>query len=296
MQPSDQNLPGLSELLIRAERGEVSWSCLAEAVLQREHAAGAAHRPDLDRQRRCGYEEVIFGSGKSVDDIQQIAEQILATGVREVLATRVPGADATVLEQRLPHTRYSIEGRTLRMSLQPIATVNPRYVTTQAYQSNEPEPTQRQPTSEDTTGVASVAVVTAGSTDAPVGYEALETLRWMGFDPQFITDVGVAGPYRLLAHLESLRRCVAVVAVAGMEGALASVVGGLVPAPVIAVPTSVGYGTNFEGMTTLLSMLSSCAAGVTTVNIDAGFKGGYIAGLIANQVVRSREAGQPASR
>ena len=96
-----------------------------------------------------------------------------------------------------------------------------------------------------------------------------------------ITDVGVAGPYRILPYIEQLRKCSAVIVVAGMEGALASVVGGLVPSPIIAVPTSVGYGANFGGITTLLSMLSSCAAGVTTVNIDAGFKGGYVAGLIA---------------
>ncbi len=127
-----------------------------------------------------------------------------------------------------------------------------------------------------------VAVVCAGSTDLPVAREALETLAWMGIGALSIVDVGVAGPYRLLAHLEKLRRCAAIVVVAGMEGALASVMGGLVPCPVIAVPTSVGYGANLQGVTTLLSMLSSCAAGVTVVNIDAGFKGGYIAGLIVN--------------
>ena len=129
-------------------------------------------------------------------------------------------------------------------------------------------------------------MVTAGSTDLPVAREAIETLRWMGVAAELVTDVGVAGPYRLLAHLARLRSARAVVVVAGMEGALASVVGGLVPSPIIAVPTSVGYGANFAGVTTLLSMLSSCAAGVTVVNIDAGFKGGYVAGLIATTASR----------
>jgi NCAIR mutase (PurE)-related protein len=131
-----------------------------------------------------------------------------------------------------------------------------------------------------------VAVVCAGSTDLPVAREALETLAWMDVQAMTIVDVGVAGPYRLLAHIERLRKCAAVVVIAGMEGALASVTGGLVACPVIAVPTSVGYGANLQGITTLLSMLSSCAAGVTVVNIDAGFKGGYVAGLIARQRLR----------
>jgi hypothetical protein len=105
----------------------------------------------------------------------------------------------------------------------------------------------------------------------------------MGFGATLISDVGVAGPMRLLPYLQRLRQSKAVVVCAGMEGALASVVGGLVACPVIAVPTSVGYGANLKGVTTLLSMIGSCAAGVTVVNIDAGFKGGYIAGLIARQ-------------
>ncbi|MCA9181608.1 MAG: nickel pincer cofactor biosynthesis protein LarB, partial [Planctomycetales bacterium] len=129
----------------------------------------------------------------------------------------------------------------------------------------------------------SVIILTAGSTDLPVAREALVTLQWMGIDTELICDVGVAGPYRLLPHLQRLRVCACVVVVAGMEGALASVVGGLVAAPIIAVPTSVGYGANLQGITTLLSMISSCAAGVTVVNIDAGFKGGYVAGLIASR-------------
>ena len=128
-----------------------------------------------------------------------------------------------------------------------------------------------------------VAVVSAGTSDAPVAEEARETALWTGAEVIYIQDVGVAGPHRLQAKLPMLRDADAVVVVAGMEGALPSVVGGHVACPVIAVPTSVGYGANFGGLAALLGMLNSCASNVTVVNIDAGFKAGYVAGLIAKQ-------------
>jgi NCAIR mutase (PurE)-related protein len=127
-----------------------------------------------------------------------------------------------------------------------------------------------------------VAVVTAGTSDLPVAEEARETLDWMGVETVLVTDVGVAGPQRLLAKLPLIVGSDAVVVVAGMEAALPSVVGGHVACPVIGVPTSIGYGASFGGVAALLGMLNSCAANVTVVNIDAGFKGGYIAGLIAH--------------
>ncbi|MCA9132271.1 MAG: nickel pincer cofactor biosynthesis protein LarB, partial [Planctomycetales bacterium] len=170
--------------------------------------------------------------------------------------------------------RYDAVGRTLRLSRSAIPEV-------QAVLCPAP------------LGPPPVVVLTAGSTDLPVAREALETLRWMGVDARLICDVGVAGPYRLLPHLETLRQCLCLVVVAGMEGALVSVVGGLVPCPVIAVPTSVGYGANLQGVTTLLSMLSSCAAGVTVVNIDAGFKGGYVAGLMAHRAATTAAGASP---
>ena len=131
-------------------------------------------------------------------------------------------------------------------------------------------------------------MVTAGTSDGPVAEEACETLVWMGVQVVAIRDVGVAGPHRLPAQLEKLVGVDAAVVVAGMEGALPSVVGGYVPCPVIAVPTSVGYGASFHGLAPLLGMLNSCAANVVVVNIDAGFKGGYVAGLIAHQCHRRR--------
>jgi NCAIR mutase (PurE)-related protein len=129
----------------------------------------------------------------------------------------------------------------------------------------------------------SVAVISAGSSDLPVAEEVRETLEWMGVRVTMIHDVGVAGPHRLPARLAEFERADAVVVVAGMEGALPSVVGGYVACPVIGVPTSIGYGANFGGVAALLSMLNSCAANVAVVNIDAGFKAAYLAGLIATR-------------
>ena len=135
-----------------------------------------------------------------------------------------------------------------------------------------------------------VAIVTAGTSDLPVAEEARETALWAGAHVELIQDVGVAGPHRLTANLPLLEKADAVVVVAGMEGALPSVVGGHVACPVIAVPTSVGYGASFGGVAALLGMLNSCAANVTVVNIDSGFKGAYVAGMIArNAVQRSRK-------
>jgi len=125
-----------------------------------------------------------------------------------------------------------------------------------------------------------------------VAEEARETLDWMGVDVRMVHDVGVAGPHRLPARLAEFAACDAVVVVAGMEGALPSVVGGYVPCPVFAVPTSVGYGANLGGVAALLSMLNSCAANVAVVNIDAGFKAGYLAGLVATRCAAAREAGR----
>jgi NCAIR mutase (PurE)-related protein len=135
-----------------------------------------------------------------------------------------------------------------------------------------------------------VAVVSAGTTDMAIALEARETLAWFGVPTILFQDVGVAGPFRLIARVSQLRSCAAVIVVAGMEGALPSVVGGQVGVPVIAVPTSVGYGTNFGGLTALLGMLNSCAANVTVVNIDGGFKAAYVAGLIALQSGKSAKS------
>ena len=132
--------------------------------------------------------------------------------------------------------------------------------------------------------------MTAGTSDLPVAEEAIETLRWMGVEVNRVHDVGVAGPHRLPVHLDKLRPAQAVVVVAGMEGALPSIVAGHLSVPIVAVPTSVGYGASLGGIAALLSMLNSCAANVAVVNIDAGFKGGYLAGMIAQSAADEREA------
>ncbi len=243
------------------ESGRCSPMELAELILREQTASGTAHQADIDRRRRCGLGEVIYGPGKSPELIASIAQRLFDADETEVLVTRVEADVARAVCHLIPFARYDLLGRTLRLRLSP-------------FQSRT---IQRAQTTRE------VGVICAGSTDLPVAREALETLEWMGVAAYEIVDVGVAGPYRLLPHLDRLRRAVALVVIAGMEGALASVVGGLVPCPVIAVPTSVGYGANLQGITTLLSMLSSCAAGVTVVNIDGGFKGGYVAGLIARQ-------------
>ncbi|REK05431.1 MAG: nickel pincer cofactor biosynthesis protein LarB [Planctomycetota bacterium] len=210
---------------------------------------------DLDRQRRCGYPEVVFGQGKTAATMVKIFERMIAEGV-DVLATRVTPEHAAEIAPRFPQGRYNATAGTFRIP---------------------------KPGGDGQRPGGRVAVVTAGTGDLPVAEEARETLEWMGAEVKMIFDVGVAGPHRLLEHLEQFADVDVVVVIAGMEGALPSVVGGHVACPVIGVPTSVGYGANLGGLSALLSMLNSCAANVTVVNIDAGFKGGYVAGLIASR-------------
>jgi NCAIR mutase (PurE)-related protein len=216
---------------------------------------------DFDRTRRCGFPEVVYGEGKSVQTLVDIFRQLLADGV-SILATRVAAEKARQLLPVFPSGCYNELARTFRLSTPAADAKRGRHR-------------------------CRVAVVSAGTSDLPIAEEARETLDWMGIDVAMIHDVGVAGPHRLPAHMDKLRGVEAVVVVAGMEGALPSVVGGYVDCPVIAVPTSVGYGANFGGISALLGMLNSCASNVTVVNIDAGFKGGYVAGLIASRADRA---------
>lgn len=222
----------------------------------------AAATVDLDRAHRCGFPEVIYGEGKTAAVIAMIAQQLLDRG-QPVLATRIDAAKAEELVAALPGARYNQVARTIRVDF----------------------PTAAGATSEASRG--RVAVITAGTSDLPVAEEARETLEWMGVDTVLVQDVGVAGPHRLPARLAEFSNCDAIVVVAGMEGALPSVVGGYVACPIFAVPTSVGYGANFGGVSALLSMLNSCAANVAVVNIDAGFKAGHLAGLVATRAHRA---------
>ena len=245
------------------QTGELSAIELGQRILEAAVHTQGSVTPDLDRKRRCGYPEVIYGPGKSPDAIRTVAEALLADN-EEILITRVTPEQVRTLSEMFTYCRWNHIGRTLRIGSHatPIA---PNEVATKANK------TQR-----------TVAVVSAGTTDEPIATEALETLAWMGVPTRLIQDIGVAGPYRMMSQLPTLQTMVAIVCVAGMEGALPSVLAGHVRCPVIAVPTSVGYGANFGGLAALLSMLNSCASNVAVVNIDAGFKGAYLAGIIAN--------------
>jgi NCAIR mutase (PurE)-related protein len=213
---------------------------------------------DLDRRRRCGFPEVVFGEGKTIASLETIFRTLLEEGM-PVLATRVSAEKAASLQATFPESAYNPVARTFRI------------------RAADELPARQ----------GRVVVVTAGTSDLPVAEEARETLDWMGVGTEMLHDIGVAGPHRLLERLHVFEGADAAVVAAGMEGALPSVVGGHVPCPVIAVPTSVGYGASFGGLAALLGMLNSCAANVVVVNIDAGFKAGYVAGLIAR---RNRQA------
>ena len=210
---------------------------------------------DIGRRDRCGFPEVIYGEGKTKETILKTFRVFAEKGI-DAFATRVDAEKGEFLQEQLKEhsLRYNGVARTLRLF-------------------------SAKPVESKTHG--KIAIVSAGTSDAPVAEEARETALWTGAEVVFVQDVGVAGPQRLPAKLPLLQDAAVVVVVAGMEGALPSVVGGYVACPVIAVPTSVGYGANFGGLSALLCMLNSCASNVIVVNIDAGFKAGYVAGLIA---------------
>ncbi len=203
---------------------------------------------DHHRALRQGAPEVILGQGKSVEQLLTIIGRMLEHG-SNVLVTRLDAVKAAPLLERFPRARYHADARLLTIELSP--------------------PQAR--------GAGPVAVICAGTSDLPVAKEAAITLRMLGHEVEEVIDVGVAGLHRLLARSDVLHRAAVLIVVAGMEGALPSVIGGMVAAPVIAVPTSVGYGTAFGGVAALLGMLNSCASGVTVVNIDNGFGAAFAA-------------------
>ena len=248
----------LADLARRLRAGSISLADFVAAARPHTlYVEGAA--VDVDRERRCGLPEAIYAEGKPVDQVSAIAERLVASGAN-LLATRVSSEQAAALVERYPEGTHDASARTFRWN-QGAAPARGR-----------------------------VAVVSAGSTDRPVAGEAMETLRWLDVDASLVEDVGVAGPHRLTARLAELVDCDAVIVVAGMEGALASVAGGRLACPVIACPTSVGYGANLGGWAALLSMLNSCAANVSVVNIDAGFKAACVAGLIARRAAGEGES------
>lgn len=206
---------------------------------------------DLEREKRTGFPEVIYGEGKTVEQIIAIIHKLMQHTER-VLATRVDPLKAEAVVAAIPNVTYHPTARALTWFKKPILHVYEGYIT----------------------------VICAGTSDLPVAEEAALTAECMGSHVERIYDVGVAGIHRLFNRLPLIRGANTIVVVAGMEGALASVVGGLVSKPIIAVPTSIGYGASFHGIAALLAMLNSCSPGISVVNIDNGFGAGYNAALI----------------
>lgn len=206
---------------------------------------------DHHRGLRRGLSEVIFGEGKEAEDIMAIMDRMIEQD-ENILVTRIASDKADKIKKKYPEILYYQRARVLTLMPKPVKN----------------------------SGRGTILVISAGTSDIPVAEEAAITARFMGNDVEAIYDVGVSGLHRVLAHREILERAAVIIAVAGMEGALPSVVAGLVNSPVIAVPTSVGYGSSFGGITALLGMLNSCSSGVTVVNIDNGFGAGYAASII----------------
>ncbi len=245
------NIRKLETILKKVKSGKIS---IGEAIaflktLPFEDLGYA--RVDHHRSLRKGFPEVIWGEGKTSTQILTIMKQLKQKG-QNILITRLEEKKATAVKRVFPKSQYYPLSRVLTYLTHPVKSE----------------------------GKGIILVITAGTTDIPVAEEAALTARFMGNRVETLYDVGVSGIHRLLAEREKLEKARVLIVVAGMEGALPSVVGGLVDRPVIAVPTSVGYGASFGGIAALLAMLNSCASGVAVVNIDNGFGAGFIAGLI----------------
>ncbi len=250
----------LTQLLEAVRQGRVAPSDAAQSIRKAPFVdTGGFAKVDLHRRVRCGFPEVVFGQGKTEVQIEAILRVMLEHG-QGGLVTRVDPATADHLLTAFPDGEHNRMGRTFRVRA----------------------PGEAGPK------LGKVVIVTAGTSDLPVAEEARVTAEAWNCDVSLMADVGVAGLHRLLHQLDALGGADALVVVAGMEGALPSVVGGLVDCPVIAVPTSIGYGANFGGAAALLGMLNSCASNVVVVNIDAGFNGGHVAGLIARRAGQAR--------
>ncbi len=245
------NIRRLEDLLKKVKSGKIM---LDEAITQLKllpfEDLGFT-RIDHHRSLRKGFPEVIWGEGKTSEQILPIMRQLKRKG-QNILITRLDEKKARAIQKVFSKSQYYPRSRVLTHLTHPV----------------------------ESEGKGTILVITAGTTDIPVAEEAAVTAQFMGNRVESLYDVGVAGIHRLLSERVRLEAARVLIVVAGMEGALPSVVGGLVNRPVIAVPTSVGYGTSFGGITALLAMLNSCASGVAVVNIDNGFGAGYMASLI----------------
>ena len=239
----------IKTLLEKVKSGEIEVNGALQSLRTLPFEDLGFSKIDHHRQLRTGFPEVIFCDGKTDNQVAKISERILDAG-HPLLATRATPSMYGTVKAIDSEARYNQLARTISIKQSELDTKS------------------------------GVLVVSAGTSDLPVAEEAAETADIMGHPPERLYDVGVAGLHRLISNHEKLLRANVIIVIAGMEGALPSVVGGLVDCPVIAVPTSVGYGASFGGLAALLGMLNSCASGVTVVNIDNGFGAGYSASLI----------------
>jgi len=244
----------IRELLEKVRSGQLDPAHVARQLAEPAVADLGFAQVDLDRQKRCGYPEVVFGEGKTPAWIEGVLRRLIQEG-QDCLVTRLDANQAEYLKGIFPEAEQDSLARTFWL----------------------PVPGKKL----ETKGL--VVVATAGTSDLPVAQEALVTARALGAQVDLIADVGVAGIHRILRQRDRLAKADVIIVVAGMDGALPSVVGGLVDCPVIAVPTSIGYGAAFNGVAPLLTMLNSCSANVVVVNIDSGFKAGYVAALMARR-------------
>lgn len=242
----------LEQILNKVHNNQISVE-EAKAQLRHYDELGFA-KIDLHRAQRQGFPEVVFGQGKTKEQIDQIIESLLNTN-QTILVTRVNNDKAQYIINKHPQLQYHDLAQIISSPIDAIPKSN-----------------------------AYISVLCAGTSDLPIAEEAALTAEVMGTNVQRFYDVGVSGIHRLFEHIQDIRKGHVSIVIAGMEGALASVVGGLVDHPVYAVPTSVGYGANLNGITTLLSMINSCAPGTSVLNIDNGFGAGYNASMIINML------------
>ncbi len=251
----------IKEILEKLKNGEISAEEAEKMIYEHTHGSyeemGSFAKIDTDRKTRTGFAEVIYCQGKADSFLPQIYKRLYEKN-GEVFGTRASRHQYEIVKEVIPEIKYDEVSKILKLE------------------------------KPDKVRIGKIAVCTAGTADIPVAEEAAQTAEYFGTNVVRVFDVGVAGIHRLLSKIDAIEDANCVVAVAGMEGALASVIGGLASCPVIAVPTSVGYGASFGGLSALLTMINSCANGIATVNIDNGYGAGYIATQINRLAVNGK--------
>jgi NCAIR mutase (PurE)-related protein len=240
----------LQEVLEKVSRGKMSPEKAFQSLKDYPYQDLGFAKVDHHREVRKGFPEIIYGQGKTDTQVLKIAREICRRG-HSLLITRASPGTFKKIRREIPGCIYNSLGKTIHLK------------------KKRPSP-----------GKGRIVIITAGTSDIPVAEEAFVTCEMLGNETERIYDVGVAGLHRLIGEMDKIRKARLIIAVAGMEGALPSVVAGLVSVPVIAVPTSIGYGASFQGISALLAMLNSCPGGVAVMNIDNGFGAGYLASLI----------------